>query len=560
MEGPNGKDRLAFQTMKMGPKTMIGAALIFALGLLVLGTIPLPDWMAAILFSDFWGDWGDALHHYGIAAAFEDARPWLGTALIVGALWSQRRALLWPLRHAYWLRRIFGGRIFGGARWARRRDLHKQGMTDEGGLFLGGLRGRDFFHNGEGHLLTIGGVGGGKSSGLVVPTLISLTQGSVIVTDPSGELAAMTARRRAEIGPVVFLNPFGDIFAADTGLHFDDAGFNPFSVLDPKASSFITDVNALARLLMVGDRKESGSYWNDEGAEFLSLMIASILLYDHKDLHNLTFLYQVVRDSSDNVAQRLEWIMSENHPALRDDAQRFFDIIENAKPQWAGIVSKAALATKRYAPTTPLGVHVGKDGFDAARLKTENVTVYLLVPSSMLAVALPWLNMLMGVFGAAIGKPGPRAPVTMLIDEAPALGYLPDLRGHMAQFRKVGLRVWLFTQTYAAMAGQELYGDTGMKEIMGLVTIKQFFAVEEPEVQKMVSDLCGMRSVSNPSSTGSTGDVGQPLIRPDEVRGLQKWHQVIIRGGLHFPIKAKLVPYFNRPKWRPMVDENPYRK
>ena len=65
---------------------------------------------------------------------------------------------------------------------------------------------------------------------------------------------------------------------------------------------------------------------------------------------------------------------------------------------------------------SPLGVHVEKNGFDATRLKTEKVTVYILVPSSMLADALPWLNMLTGVFGAAIGKPGPRSPVTMLID------------------------------------------------------------------------------------------------------------------------------------------------
>lgn len=539
---------------------MIGAALLFVLGLLMLGVVPMPDWATALIFSDFWGDWGAFFNFYGVTQTFQDARPWIGWAMILLAVWSLRRVLLWPIRHAYWLRRIFGGRIFGDARWARPRDLKKDAMLEQGGLFLGSLRGRDFFHNGEGHLLTIGGVGGGKSSGLVVPTLISLTEGSVIVTDPSGELAAMTARRRAEIGPVVFLNPFGEIFSADTGLNFADSGFNPFSALDPKSSVFFSQCSAFARLLMVNDRRESGSYFNDEGAEFLYLMIASIKLYDHEDLHNLAFLYSVVRDSTSNIQQRLEWIMAEGHAAIKDDAQRFFDMIENAKPQWTGVGSKAALATKRYAPTTPLGIHTATNGFDAARLKTEKVTVYILVPSSMLADALPWLNMLTGVFGAAIGKPGPRSPVTMLIDEAPALGYLPDLRGHMAQFRKVGLRVWLFTQTYAAMAGQELYGDTGMKEIMGLVTVKQFFAVEEPEVQRMVSELCGVRSVSNPSSTGSTGDVGQPLIRPDEVRGLKKWNQIIIRGGLHFPIKAKLVPYFSRAAWRAQVDANPYRK
>lgn len=539
---------------------MLAGVILVFLGLWTLGIVaPLPPSAGAFL-AEFYRPWVEFSDAYGVAAWLSTLRPWAGWGLIGLGVWSMRQIVLWPLRHAYWLRRIFGGRIFGTARWARPADLRRADMGTPGGLFLGHLRGLDFFHNGEGHLLTIGGVGGGKSSGLVVPSLLTLTDGSVIVTDPSGELAAMTSRRRAEIGPVVFLNPFGEVFTQETGLHFDDAGFNPFMALDPKSSMFFADVSALARMLMVTDRRESGSYFNDDGAEFLFVMIAGIRLYDHPDLHNLPFLYSAVRDSNEGISGKLEMIMAENHPALRDEAQRFLTMIEHAKPQWVGVAAKAALATKRYAPTTPLGVHTGLPGFDPARLKREKVTVYILVPSSALAVAMPWLNMVVGVIGAAIGRPGPKAPVTMLIDEAPALGYMPDLRGYMAQFRKAGLRVWLFTQTYAAMAGPELYGDTGMKEIMGLVTVKQFFAVEEPEVQRMVSELCGNRSVSNPSSTGSTGDVGRPLITADQVRGLRKWNQIIIRGGLLFPIRAKLVPYFSRTAWRAMVDANPYRK
>ncbi|KNY13054.1 hypothetical protein AKG11_31375 [Shinella sp. SUS2] len=538
---------------------MIGTIILILIGLWIAGVVPVPWSTGGPIFQFLFGDFIAFGEKYDINAVLRAWRPWIGWGLVALSALRLRGLIWWPLRHAYWLRRLFGGRVFGKARWARLRDLRRAGLTQPGGLFLGRARGVDLYHSGEGHIMTIGGTGGGKSSGLVIPTLCELTEGAVIVTDPSGELAAMTARRRAQIGPVVFLNPFASVFEKDTGVAYPDDGFNPLSVLDPKSPNFITDTNALARLLMVGDRRESGSYWNDEGAEFLALMIASIKLYDAPDLHNLAFLYRVVRDTPENIAQRLEWIEDEGHPALQDDATRFAALTK-IHAQWAGVISKAALATKRYAPSTPLGEHVAKDGFDASRLKTEKVTVFILVPPSMLAVALPWLNTLIGVFGMAIGQPGPRRPVTMLIDEAPSLGFLPDLRAHMAQFRKVGLRTWLFTQTYAAMAGPELYGSEGMKELMGLCNTKQFFAVDESEVQKLVSELAGTRSVSNPSSTGSTGDVGLPLIRPDEVRGLKQWHQIIIRTGLRFPIRAKLVPYFTRKKWRDLVDPNPYRK
>lgn len=68
---------------------------------------------------------------------------------------------------------------------------------------------------------------------------------------------------------------------------------------------------------MVTDRKESGSYWNDEGAEFLSLVIAATVLYDDDDLHDLTFIYRRVRDHP----EALEWwfgdIIEHDHPALK---------------------------------------------------------------------------------------------------------------------------------------------------------------------------------------------------------------------------------------------------
>jgi type IV secretion system protein VirD4 len=459
---------------------------------------------------------------------------------------------------SYWLRRLLDRRTFGGARWAGRGDLRRGALTKAGGLFLGRSRFRDIYHTGEGHLFTLGGTGGGKSSGLVVPALCSLTEGSIVVTDPSGELAAMTARRRAEIGPVIFLNPFGSTFTNGTGLTFPDDGFNPFSVLDPQSANFISDTNKLAQLLMVTDRRESGTYWQDEGAEFLALMIAKVRLYDAPMLHNLAFLHGAVRDDVENIKTVLEWMIEKKHPALVDEARRFLQLAE-VKPQWFGVSSKVALATKRYAPSTPLGEHTKKDGLDLRRLKTEKITVFLLVPSSMLSVALPWMNLVVGLMSIAIGRPGPARPVTLLIDEAPALGYLPDLRSSMAQYRKAGLRVWLFTQTYAALAAPELYGHDGVKEILGLSVVKQFFSVDEPEVQEMVSKLCGQRSVSNPSSSGNMGDVGQPLIRPDEVRGLPKWRQIILRGGMRYPVKARLVPYFRRRRWRRMLDPNPYR-
>ena len=480
-------------------------------------------------------------------------------ASLAGAIWL----VVAPLLNKLNLRQLWQGKPFGSARWASWWELRKSGLTKAGGLFLGRARGRDLYHNDEGHLITIGGAGGGKSTGLVIPALLNLTQGSVIVTDPSGELAAITMRHRAENGRVVLLNPFQEVFEQGTGLDYPDTGFNPLSIIEPKLSTFKADCDVLARYLMVTDRKESGSYWNDEGAEFLSMMIAATVLYEESDLHHLPFIYQRIRSPHDLLSGWLEYITEQGHPAIMDEAERFRGIIERSPNQWDGIASKAALATKRYAPSTPLGEHVKKNGFDAADLKRENVTVYLLVPSGQLTTALPWMNMLMGVFGIAVGRPGEARPVTLLIDEAPSLGYLPDLLPFMGQFRKAGLRVWIFTQTMAQLASDELYGQTGFKAIFGLCSIKQFFSIREPEVAQLASDLCGQRTADNITENTrgeSVGNVGVPLIRPEKVRGMRKWHQIIVVDAMDNPIKAKLVPYFKRKRWAKVTDKNPYRE
>src|SRR5690606_24240969 len=63
--------------------------------------------------------------------------------------------------------------------------------------------------SGEGHLMTIAPTGAGKGTGCVIPALLR-HEGPVIVIDPKGENAAVTARRRREMGHrIVVVDPMG---------------------------------------------------------------------------------------------------------------------------------------------------------------------------------------------------------------------------------------------------------------------------------------------------------------------------------------------------------------
>lgn len=452
---------------------------------------------------------------------------------------------------------------FGGSKFARWRDLKRAGLLRKGELFLGLYRGlfrkRDLYHSGEGHFLTIAAPGGGKTTAALVPAVLECRKGSLVITDPKGEITAMTRRHRSKVSRVVYLNPYHADFTAHTGIDYEDTGFNPFDMIDNDANTR-ANADKFARLLCVTDRNDSNSYFGDEGAELLSLFITWMVKYEPPEHKNLTYLYSILRTEPEQLFQYIDYT---NDPVLIDDANRFRDMFENAPQQWAGVVSKAQLATKRYVPTSPLSDHVCKSGFDPRCLKSEDVTVYILLPSEHIDTATPWLNMVIGLLGHAVGKAGKARPVTFMLDELPALGYLPDLRTQMRQYRSSGLRMWLFSQTAAALADKDLYGENGFKDIMGLCKTKQYFNIEEltlaDEISKQSGEMTRLnRQLQDMSESTGFSTVGVPLIRPEEVLKLPRGQQLIIRSGTPL-IRARLVPYFKRRKWRKMTDANPYR-
>ena len=453
---------------------------------------------------------------------------------------------------------------FGRSNWASRKDIRRHKLLKKGGLFLGqwrrwwGIKRKDLYHHGEGHFCTIAAPGGGKSTAAIIPTLLECKTGSLVITDPKGELCAITRRHRETLGRVVYLNPFFQEFEETTGIDYPDTGFNPFDALENN-QNLRTHADRFARLLCVTDGKDSNSYFGDEGAQLLSLFITWMVRHELPENQNLTYLYKLVRHAD---AKQFYYMSHANDPLIMDDVIRFEKMLKTAPQQWQGAISKAQLSTKRYVPTSPLSVHTSKSGFDPKWLKTENVTLYILVPTEFVEVAAPWLNLIVGIIGQAVGKAGKARPVTFLLDELPNLGRLPDLRSHMRLYRSSGLRMWLFSQTTAALSDPDMYGQEGLRDIMALCDTKQFFSIQDYPMAKEISELCGERAELNKSLGGneatSAATVGVPLIRPEEIMRLKKGRQILIRAGMP-PIKSWLIPYYTRKKWRDMTDQNPYR-
>src|SRR5271154_5080123 len=120
--------------------------------------------------------------------------------------------------------------------------------------------GEKVVYEGERHLLLFGPNGTGKGTRFLIPNLLSIKDRSIIVIDPKGELAAVTADYRRTVGEVVMLNPFNV-------LGLGSAGFNPLATLDPKSANFYDDSAALGEALIKTSHKNP--HWGESAPGLL---------------------------------------------------------------------------------------------------------------------------------------------------------------------------------------------------------------------------------------------------------------------------------------------------
>src|ERR1700761_1688199 len=111
--------------------------------------------------------------------------------------------------------------------WVRRAQ------SREDGTYLGQVeerarRGGQVYYPDSKHLICVGGSGAGKGTGIIIPALAQL-QRSILLIDPNGEAAAITARRRMRFGRGIVLNPFS-VLLQDCP-HLQSQGFNPPAAL-----------------------------------------------------------------------------------------------------------------------------------------------------------------------------------------------------------------------------------------------------------------------------------------------------------------------------------------
>lgn len=375
---------------------------------------------------------------------------------------------------------------------------------------------------GEAHLITVAPTRSGKGRDVLVPALLEY-EGSCLVIDPKGQLAAITGPERARMGQrVIILNPFkilpGDL-GPDGPEHFGrlneedkarvtfNAKFNPMAALDPASDSFGVDCDNIADSIVTHEPGATGeTHWSDSARGLVAGLIgylASSPAVPARD-RNLSKVREVITSAKmlrDIATDAMEPDVDE---FIKQALSRFAEtevankgevasIISTAKTQTQFIGNKAISECLKDDPDK-------KSRFGFRDLKKKPTTVYLVLPTRYLSTCGKWFRLVLAAALDDLLREEKGLPVLALMDEFAQLGRLAVVENAMGLAAGYGLQMWPVLQDLTQL--QEHYPKR-WETFLSSAEIQMFFAPRENTTAEYVSKLAGEDTVDVASSSSS---------------------------------------------------------
>jgi len=482
---------------------------------------------------------------------------------------------------------LLRGSIVAHSRWAEIDDLagiaesvtspKAEAAIEAGdqGPYLGGYTdGQHYYalrYQGGLHMLCFGPPGSGKSMSLVVPNLSHLRR-SVIVIDPKGELAAVTARKRAAFGKVIVLNPFGLLI--DEAQHLESAGWNPLLQLDPDGSDFEGDARTIADAL-IEKSGDSHSRFFDNNAEN---MVTALIMWERFKKGDKASLVNIRADLSKPTVNGkngqpasglLHTLKSMSECSEKRAIQdvggrayaRFTD--KNSQSTSSQDVIDTALSNLGFLSNDLIAADMAFGGaIDFGSLHHEVTTIYLILPLKELTKQAKWLRLFVNVALAKLYETAPvgRAtlpPVMLMLDEFGNLGRLSQIVTALTTARGLRIVLWMFLQNLAQLKTHYKDDWTNFFTGSGAVTT---FRTGDNDTAEYLAAAYGHQEQTVETQTHSGGSLTPqaiPLIRKEDLGRIPDGEVINLIKPCPWPIRASS-PVYPLTRFKDGLDRNPY--
>ncbi|MBL4803220.1 MAG: type IV secretory system conjugative DNA transfer family protein, partial [Emcibacter sp.] len=392
---------------------------------------------------------------------------------------------------------------------------------EHGDLFLGKtLDGDPVGVKNDSHILACAGTRSGKGTSLIIPNII-LAQGSIVVIDPKGENAIVTARERANGSnycygkkhKVVLLDPMGEVRTEHDP--FDDLRgcFNPLDLLRDNKNEAVDCAARIADALVVSENNNE-SFWDDSAKDIIaaiSLHVASSKDFDD-DQRNLC----TVRDLFHTGYHKLRAIIAANDPngkapsayhlmframsknkaydgEVAKQGLRLMMLQDQSGRTMAG-AAQVAMTNLNFLASKQMRTCVSKSSFKLSELKTDpkGVSLYVCLPQRYAETHFRWLRMITTLILAEMervkGQPCSGHSILMVLDEFASLRRMKVIENAAAQIAGAGVQMAFIVQTLAQL--KDVYKDN-YETFVANANIKMFFCNHDHFTREMVSKLAG---------------------------------------------------------------------
>lgn len=401
----------------------------------------------------------------------------------------------------------------------------------------------------EGHLMTIAPTGAGKGVGCIVPALLRF-DGPVIVIDPKGENALITARRREELGhTVAIIDPIGV-----TGL--PSTSINPLDILEEDSPTLVDDAMAIIATMMdqsLARNTSDGDYWTERGATFVlgvMLHVISDLPRARRHLGTVrelvaqamgeTGLYSQMAESPDldREPANASTVLGALERSRNGEAARIGQMLRLGAVSTLGGILSFAQSIVEVARGDAITRSLSSTGFDPqAVTRGDPLSIYLVLPPHMLdshgKLLRLWVHTLMTLITRRNARP-PKSTL-FLLDEAAQLGTFTPLRRAVTLMRGYGLQTWSFWQDPSQL--RNLYPNDWQTMVNNCRAV-QCFGANTMLAAESMSAIIGFR----------------PAERLLDLSD----HEMLLQLSGDAPVLARLPNYLTDPAFKGMYDPSPF--
>ena len=376
------------------------------------------------------------------------------------------------------------------------------------------------------HVLTIAGSRAGKGISCITPNLI-LYPGSVVVIDPKGENARITAARRGGGSSVcegmgqsvTVLDPYNT-----TGLPDVYKGsWNPLDGLNPASFDFIDRAASIAAALVVITKPED-AHFDESARQFIKALILYAALHYEGDDRSLITVHNLLLEG-----QRAEFETWKSAQGAEEvgDLTAFDYLLESMKQErrFGGVISGAAatlddmgdrergsvLSTARrnleWIERPAMQAVLRRSTIQLERLKSDpkGQSLYLCLPPQRMADCGRWLRM---VIAASLEScyetaqpPAAGHPVLFLLEEFPILEHMKIIETAAGYAAGFGVKLWVIIQDLSQL--KRHYKD-GWETFVGNAGVIQAFGNSDATTLDYLSKRLGQVEISQSVRNDST--------------------------------------------------------